>query len=597
MRSSVEGRNSGKTKKGDVKAVYAAVKGIMEEVRKQFRQPGLIDERRKKHFVEEIMPRAPPLTREEDAMLERVGSLEKELHTKGKRVKGTLKEGIDKFLWREEDNVWAAFGVTVDKSAKGVFAEEFLLDTFARSRKHFQVRGNLPRVIRKDVDGTRSLHQHFGVKVPAATNRLFENWFVWKEAKLDNGQTAYMIGFVPLHEYHGASFTNLSKDGFVVGVTRGIYIMAEVAPNVCRVTRIQTVDLKFSGIHKTVMDKAIDYLAKSQLVEANRLRKKFRRSGKEVDAEIRGILVERMSEGVELEEDQKKVFGELEELFGGEEKGGKTKFLKKTSWKSWATLKGPMGFDKLFGGEEEGGWRPLESPHEGVKMEIKYSQQKKGERSIALGRAYGNADCTAEEAAAWYFEYCGRDRNTLGFQAGDLARLEVRKGVQKRNEKLIASVKKLPFPLNNREFVFRNLWKKNENESISVGSWPSDDEIDYGGEIKNVVRAEGRGLLIATNISKEGEIAQCKLDFKQHLDFGGFIPLKVVEKKFQSNSKSYTRFKKLSSMMRRLIRLRMRILQTSSRMSSKIIQMKRRMQSGKGRSFMRSARRMRILKN
>jgi hypothetical protein len=53
---------------------------------------------------------------------------------------------------------------------------------------------------------------------------------VWKEAKLDNGQTAYMIGFVPLGEYYGASFTNLSKDGFVVGVTRGIYIMVEVAP-------------------------------------------------------------------------------------------------------------------------------------------------------------------------------------------------------------------------------------------------------------------------------------------------------------------------------------------------------------------------------
>ena len=68
-RSSVEGRNSGKTKKGDVKAAYSAVKGIMEEVRKKFRQPAVIDERRKRHFVEEVMPRAPPLTREEDTMI------------------------------------------------------------------------------------------------------------------------------------------------------------------------------------------------------------------------------------------------------------------------------------------------------------------------------------------------------------------------------------------------------------------------------------------------------------------------------------------------------------------------------------------------
>jgi hypothetical protein len=117
--SSVEGRNSGRTKKGDVKAAYAAVKVIMEEVRKKFRQPAVIDERRNVHFVEEVMPRAPPLTREEDAMLERVGRLEKKLHTNGKRVKGTLKEGIDKFLWRDGDNVWAAFWGHCGQVSKG----------------------------------------------------------------------------------------------------------------------------------------------------------------------------------------------------------------------------------------------------------------------------------------------------------------------------------------------------------------------------------------------------------------------------------------------------------------------------------------------
>ncbi|GMI39265.1 hypothetical protein TrCOL_g5466 [Triparma columacea] len=100
------------------------------------------------------------------------------------------------------------------------------------------------------------------------------------------------------------------------------------------------------------MDNAIEYLAKNQLAEANRLQEKFRRNGKEVDAEVRGALVERMREGVELEEDQKKVFGDLEKLFEG-----------------------------------EGGWRPLESPYEGVKMEIKYKQQEKGEKTLA-GRGW-----------------------------------------------------------------------------------------------------------------------------------------------------------------------------------------------------------------
>jgi hypothetical protein len=189
---------------------------------------------------------------------------------------------------------------------------------------------------------------------------------VWKEAKLNNGQTAYMMGFVPLGEYYGASFKNLSKDGFVVGVTRGIYIMTEVAPNVCRVTRIQTVDLKFSGIHKTLMDNAIDYLAKNQLVEANRLQENFRRNGKEVDAEVRGALVKRMREGVQLEEDQKKVFGDLEKMFGGVD-----------------------------------GWEDITSPYQGVKMGVKHGQQKTNERNITLVQAEGMADCTAEEGK-WY---------------------------------------------------------------------------------------------------------------------------------------------------------------------------------------------------
>ena len=238
-------------KKGAYKDVFVLWKGILNEVMKKFRQPAVIDERRKAHFVEKVMPNVPTLTEEEDRMLESVAGLEEELYKKGKRVKGTLKEGIDKFLWREGDKVWAAFGVTVDKSAKGVLAEQFLLDTFARSKKHFKNNGNLPRVMRKDVDGTRSLHQHFGVKVPAATNRLLENWYVWKEVKLENGRTSYMLAFVPLTEYPGGGFKDLSKEGFVLAETTGVYFFNEIAPNVCRVTRIPV-----SYTHLTLPTKA-----------------------------------------------------------------------------------------------------------------------------------------------------------------------------------------------------------------------------------------------------------------------------------------------------------------------------------------------------
>jgi hypothetical protein len=67
-----------------------------------------------------------------------------------------------------------------------------------------------------------------------------------------------------------------------------------------------------------------------------------------------------------LEEDQKKVFGDLEKLFGG-----------------------------------VGGWKDIASPYQGVKMGVKHGQKKTNERSITLVQAEGMADCTAEEGK-WY---------------------------------------------------------------------------------------------------------------------------------------------------------------------------------------------------
>ncbi|GMI31066.1 hypothetical protein TrCOL_g1062 [Triparma columacea] len=210
------------------------------------------------------------------------------------------------------------------------------------------------------------------------------------------------------------------------------------------------------------MDKAIDYLAKNQLVEANRLQKEFRRNGKEVDAEVRGALVERMREGVELEEDQKKVFGELEEFFGGEDKEG---------------------------------WGLLESPYKGVKMKIKYKQQEKGQGSIALGKARGVADCTAEEAAAWYFEYCGRERKRNALVSGELARIEIRQAHGKVNKKIFATVKNMPSPLRNREFVVRStIFSNKEENCVQVFVTPVKHIVDYGGTFKNIVRVVDRKI-------------------------------------------------------------------------------------------------------
>jgi hypothetical protein len=199
-----------------------------------------------------------------------------------------------------------------------------------------------------------------------------------------------------------------------------------------------------------------------------------------------------------LEEDQKKVFGELEELFGG---------------------------------EDEEGWGPLKSPHEGVKMEIKYRLQLKGDTSIALGRAHCEADCTAEEAAAWYFEFCSRERMAIHREQGNLARLEIQTYKGKPNEKVIATVKKFPKFISNREFVNKLILVKNVQENISVAVWPLKDEVDYGGSAGTFVRGTTQAIFIATNIENVGRVPQCKIELLQHADAAGHLPKSLVDKK------------------------------------------------------------------
>ena len=77
-------------------------------------------------------------------------------------------------------------------------------------------------------------------------------------------------------------------------------------------------------------------LAESELADANRLQEKFRRNARKVDKEIREVLVERMKQGKKLNEEQEKVFQELETLFGGKQED----------------------------------WEKLQSPYAGVEMEI-----------------------------------------------------------------------------------------------------------------------------------------------------------------------------------------------------------------------------------
>ena len=276
--------------------------------------------------------------------------------------------------------------------------------------------------------------------------------------------------------------------------TTGLFFIEPIGPTLSKVTRVQSVDLKLN-----LPRPVLELLAREELKGANHIQAKLRRNGRKVDAEVRELLVERMKRGeIELSDDQKRTIEGLEDLFGEEEDGK--------------------------------GWEPLGSTIEGERLETKYQQQKRGEESIALGRVSGVEDCSAEEAAAWMFEFCSRERMTASREKGDPARLEVRRDNGRTNEKVFVLVRKVGFPFYNREYLQRFIWKVNHDSSLTV-AWESvEGDIDYGGSIGKLVRGTSKGFLRAKNIQAVGGVPQCQLFYRQHIDAAGYLPLYLVRR-------------------------------------------------------------------
>jgi hypothetical protein len=100
------------------------------------------------------------------------------------------------------------------------------------------------------------------------------------------------------------------------------------------------------------------------------------------------------------------------------------------------------------------------------------------------------------------------------------------------NEKLIATVKALPFPLARREFIVKQICKKNCDGSASIVQFsPNSEEIDYGVKM-NLTRGRSTTHVHAVNIeSPLDDSKRCMITMTQKLDAGGFIPTSVVNSK------------------------------------------------------------------
>jgi len=94
------------------------------------------------------------------------------------------------------------------------------------------------------------------------------------------------------------------------------------------------------------------------------------------------------------------------------------------------------------------------------------------------------------------------------------------------HDQVVATIKKMPFPLNSREFVGRILCATDTNGDLLVTSVPVHDVIDYGMKSRTV-RGVARSLM---RFIPFGE-SQCKVTYIQYLDAGGVVPTWVIESK------------------------------------------------------------------
>ena len=81
------------------------------------------------------------------------------------------------------------------------------------------------------------------------------------------------------------------------------------------------------------------------------------------------------------------------------------------------------------------------------------------------------------------------------------------------NESTFATVKKMPFPLEKREVVFKMIWQS-EVGKVLVAIASVDDKVDYGVSLR-VTRGSSRGLWLIEDLPPRKGVKQCSATYVQ----------------------------------------------------------------------------------
>ncbi|GMI30122.1 hypothetical protein TeGR_g9758 [Tetraparma gracilis] len=320
-------------------------------------------------------------------------------------------------------------------------------------------------------------------KMPGAlSNRVFGQWWTW--AKEQNGDL--VVALTP-HEDFGLGAEKEIVDAAleavkasVLGKLRGFYRIKTLAPNVSRVTMVAQ-----GALGGNFTKQAMAWAVKNSLGMVKLLQDNLT---SEQDALVaRCLTLEKGAEG-------SNVMAAV---------GTNTAAQARAMKGSWVELKSTSPF---------------------VSMSMAYTEPEGNESSIALGKAMATLDCSARDAFAYQFVVCGREKTRISGEEGDLARFIFKEHAKHDFE--WASVKKMLFPLTNREFLGRYLsFKEPTGDLVLVfEALPDSTKVDYGANLKVV-----RGKIISVmRFGPFNDDTQCEVTLVSHLDAGGFLPERVV---------------------------------------------------------------------
>lgn len=162
----------------------------------------------------------------------------------------------------------------------------------------------------RNLDGTRSSQYALSISLPGGfQDRIFSTWITWEITEV-LGCPTFIIAYASMDVYSGTHHSFSGAEYMTKATARGAHIIRKLTENTCEWTRVQQVDLRMSGVPNRILD----FLAKRQLELSNKLQKKFRRNGREVDRERVHAVVDAMTRrrGMPLIEDQRAVFERCE---------------------------------------------------------------------------------------------------------------------------------------------------------------------------------------------------------------------------------------------------------------------------------------------